>query len=119
MSRYIFEHLFIGSLYFDEEGDAASHLVQPGALAHAEGQPIDVIATRRPYDDRGGERFYYRLQPGTVTRSAKRHMPYALNPARMARWRELFLDPDYTVNTLPGYEGKAAPTPLSPLSNCR
>jgi hypothetical protein len=35
MSRYIFEHLFIASLYFDEEGDAASTYT-PGALAYAE-----------------------------------------------------------------------------------
>jgi hypothetical protein len=111
MSRYIFEHLFIASLYFDEEGDAAStyRLVRSRTPS---GEPIDVIATRRPYDDPGVERFYYRLQPRPVTRTAKRHMPYALNPARMARWRELFLDPDYTVNTLPGYERKAAANPF-------
>jgi hypothetical protein len=111
VSRYIFEHLFIGSLYFDT-------LPSPSrwyALVRSRtppGQPIDLIATRRPYDDPGASPFYYRLQARHVTRLAKRHMPYALNPARMARWQELFLDPDYQVSALPDYEGKEAANPF-------
>jgi hypothetical protein len=111
MSRYIFEHLFIGSLYFDSLSSPSRWY----ALVRSRtppGEPIDLIATRRPYDDPGTTPFYYRLQPRHVTRLAKRHMPYALNPARMARWQALFLDPEYTVSRLPGYEGEAAANPF-------
>jgi hypothetical protein len=111
MSRYIFEHLFIGSLYFDQ-------LQQPSrwySLVRSRtppGQPIDIIATRRPYDDPGTDTFYYRLQPRYLTPLAKRHMPYALNDARMSRWQSLFLEPRYEVAALPGYEGEDAANPF-------
>ena len=39
-------------------------------------------------------------------------MPYALNEARMDRWSELFLEPDYAVSTLPGYRGKRSANPF-------
>ncbi len=111
MSRYIFEHLFIGSLYFDElDGERTWYSLVRSTTPP--GEPIALIATRRPYDDPGAERFYYRLQPRYLTPLAKRHMPYALNARRMARWRELFLAPDYAVETLPGYNGDDAANPF-------
>ena len=111
MSRYIFEHLFIGSLYFDElAGERTWYSLVRSKTPP--GEPIELIATRRPYDDPGTARFYYRLQPRYLTPLAKRHMPYALNPARRARWEQLFLTPGYTVDTLPGYEGAAAANPF-------
>jgi hypothetical protein len=111
MARYIFEHLFIGHIHFDELEDSSTWY----ALVRSRtppGTPIDVIATRRPYDDPGSERFWYRLQPRYLSRLAKRHMPYALNEARMARWRSLFLERDYTVESLPGYDGIEAANPF-------
>ena len=54
------------------------------------GEPIEVIATRRPYDDPGVERAYYRLRRVAEAPLAKTHMPYALNDARMARLKALF-----------------------------
>jgi len=111
MARYIFEHLFIGQIHFDDLPDATTWY----ALVRSRtppGTPIDLIATRRPYDDPGSERFWYRLQPRYLSRLAKRHMPYALNEARMARWRSLFLDADYAVDSLPGYAGPEAANPF-------
>jgi len=49
MSRYMFEHLFLANIYFDELGtDEHFRLVRSTTPP---GQPIDIIATRRPYDD--------------------------------------------------------------------
>ncbi len=111
MARYIFEHLFIGSLYFDDlSGDSAWYTLVRSRTPP--GEPIDVIATRRPYDDPGSERFYYRLQARHLSRLAKRHMPYALSSRRMDRWRALFLEPDYDVEDLPGYDGANAANPF-------
>ena len=39
-------------------------------------------------------------------------MPYALNKARMQRWRSLFLEPDYKVTDLPGYRSRVASNPF-------
>ena len=110
MSRYIYEHLFLGDLYFDEIGTAEHfHLVRSTTPP---GQPIDIIASRRPYDDPGVPRPYYRLQRSTEALVSKTHMAYALNARRMQRWEELFLRPDYVVDELPSYKTPDASNPF-------
>jgi hypothetical protein len=77
----------------------------------APGQPVDEIATVRPYDDPGKE-FYYRLQryPGGIV--AKTHVVYELSDQRMARYRELFLEPAWEVAELPSWEPLIAANPF-------
>ncbi len=111
MARYMYEHLFIGNLYFSELGENGRYynLVRSRTPP---GEPIDIIATRRPYDDPGQAVFYYRLQPLRTAVLDKRHMPYALNAARMQRWQSLFLDADYNVTSLPAYQTDEATNPF-------
>jgi hypothetical protein len=114
MSRYIYEHWFIAHLYFDdlpgsEYGDSFFQLVRSRTPP---GQPIEVIATRRPYDEPGVERVYYRLRRVLEAPLAKTHMPYALSAARMARLKSLFLDPPYEVSALPSYQPTVASNPF-------
>jgi hypothetical protein len=111
MSRYMYEHLFIGDLYFSDLGENSRYynLVRSRTPP---GEPIDIIATRRPYDDPGEAVFYYRLQALRTAVLDKRHMPYALNAARMQRWQSLFLDPEYTVTALPSYQTDDATNPF-------
>ena len=59
MSRYLYEHLFLASLYFKDLDDTQFfRLVRsrtpPGAL-------VDEIATRRPFDDPATDHLYYRF----------------------------------------------------------
>lgn len=110
MSRYLYEHLHLAHLYFDMRQDRLwFRLVRSRS---APGQPIDLIATRRPYDDPGVPRAYYRLQPVQETVLAKTHTPYALNSTRMERYRQLFLDAAYEVRSLPSYETSVASNPF-------
>lgn len=111
MSRYIFEHLFIGNIHFDELPQK-SRWYRMVRSHTPPGQPIQIIASRRPYDDPGVEAFYYRLQPRQTSILAKRHMPYALNTARMQRWQQLFIDKKYTVTSLPSYASKIGANPF-------
>ncbi len=110
MSRYIYEHLFVGNLFFNDV--PARQLFRLVRSRTPSGEPIDEIATRRPYDDPEVERVYYRLRPVRSTIILKTHMPYALNPARMARYRELFLETEYGVEALPSYEAPVASNPF-------
>jgi hypothetical protein len=104
MARYVFEHIFLGHLYFDEvDPDLYFMLVRSRTPS---GEPIDLIASVRPYDDPGVERFYYRLQRYDRTIVDKTHLPYVLNNQRLARLTELFLEPGYVVQALPGYDPK-------------
>jgi hypothetical protein len=109
-SRYIYEHLFLAHLYFDD--DAAHHYFRMVRSRTPPGQPIDLIASRRPYDDPGVERVYYRLDRERETIVDKMHLPYALGAKRMQRWRELFIAAEYTVSELPSYELKVASNPF-------
>lgn len=109
-ARYVYEHLFLGHLVF--EGDAARHVFRLVRSRTPPGQPVDVIATRRPYDDPGVARPWYRLVPERDTLLAKTHMPYVLGPARLARWRQWFFDAPIAVAALPGHAPELASNPF-------
>lgn len=110
-SRYAYEHLFLAHLYFDD--DPQRQYFKLVRSATPPGQPLQLIATRRAVDDPGVDRVYYRLVPERETIVAKTHMPYALGAQRMARWRSLFLDAPYTVQSLPGYSEQTAANPFA------
>ena len=110
MSRYLYEHLFLGTLHFDDD-----RLHRPFRLlrsATPPGQPVQPLATRRPYDDPGVERFFYRLQPEGEALLAKTHMPYALGASRMDKYRRWFLAPAIQVDALPSYDVAVAANPF-------
>lgn len=110
MSRYVYEHWFIGSLYFDDlPGPEYFQLVRSKTPP---GRPIEVIATTRPFDHPGVERAYYRLRRMMETPLAKTLMPYALNAPRMARLKAWFLDAPYEVTALPSYAPETASNPF-------
>jgi hypothetical protein len=109
MARYIFEHWFIGHIWFPEMPGQYFQLVRSRTPP---GQPIDLVATRRPYDDPGVDRPWYRLQRIEATGVAKTHMPLQLDPERMARLRTWFLAPSYPVAKLPGYAPEIAANPF-------
>src|SRR5262249_50754986 len=68
--------------------------------------------TRRPYDDPGVARVYYRLRPVHETLVAKTHMPYRLDDAKMKKFRSWFLGDSVRVAALPGYDPKTASNPF-------
>jgi hypothetical protein len=110
MSRYLYEHLFLASIYLrTEETPDWFRLVRSRTPP---GQKLDLIATRRPYDDPGVKRVYYRLQRMPATALAKTHMPYHWDAARMLWYQELFLEAGPPPTQLPGYEPNVASNPF-------
>ena len=110
MGRYIYEHLFLASIYFAGIDDAQFfRLVRsrtpPGAL-------VDEIATRRPFDDPDTHRLYYRFVRRVGPALSKTHMVYPLDARRLELYRELFLAPDYVVDRLPSYEPEVGANPF-------
>ncbi len=109
VARYLYEHWFVAHLYFDDQAAGPFfHIVRSRTPS---GQPIDEIATRRPYDDPGATA-YYRLQPvaGTIVR--KTHILYELSPARMTRLRSLFLAADWQPTQFPSWASDVASNPF-------
>ncbi len=110
MSRYLYEHLFLGHLVF--EGDPQNQAFRIIRSTTAPGVPVAPVATRRPYEDPGVARVYYRLEPERETLLAKTHMPYQLSAQRMAKYRGWFLDPAHPVKALPSYADEQASNPF-------
>jgi Fatty acid cis/trans isomerase (CTI) len=110
VARYIYEHLFLASLYLEDKDQLTWFRLVRSATPP--GEPLQLIATRRPYDDPGMEQIYYRLQRMPVTPLAKIHMPYRFDSTRIDRYKELFLDVDYEVTELPGYAPEVSSNPF-------
>ncbi|OUS14142.1 peptidylprolyl isomerase [Gammaproteobacteria bacterium 53_120_T64] len=109
-SRYLFEHLYFAHLFFPELDQRKFFTLVRSTTPP--GEPIELIATRRPYDDPGQERVYYRIQPLLSAIVAKTHMPYRLDEQRMQRWQALFVDVPYKVAQLPSYVPALASNPF-------
>jgi hypothetical protein len=110
MARYLYEHLFMGHLHF--EGDRERQFFRLVRSKTPPGQPVDEIAAVRPYDDPGRKDFYYRLQPLHQSIVDKNHLVYEIGERRMRRIKELFFQPGYKVDALPGYDPEQSANPF-------
>jgi hypothetical protein len=110
MGRYIYEHLFLAHLHFP--GLDERKFFKLVRSTTPPGEPVDLIATRRPFNDPGVERVYYRVIEDFATVVAKTHMPYALDPALLETWQTLFINVDYAVTSLPSYDDESASNPF-------
>ncbi|HHQ14275.1 MAG TPA: hypothetical protein ENK16_04560, partial [Chromatiales bacterium] len=110
VSRYLYEHLFHAHIHFSGTSDREFYRLIRSTTPT--GVEADEIPTVRPFDDPGTSSFYYRLVPYQASIVAKAHLPYEFSPQRMARFRELFLKPDYVVTQLPGYDQRIASNPF-------
>lgn len=109
VSRYLYEHLLQAHIHFGNTSKREFYRLVRSFTPP--GETIDEIPTVRPYDD-PGPRFYYRLlryQPSIVV---KDHNVYEWSDQRMQRYRQLFIEPEYEVKTLPGYELDIASNPF-------
>ena len=113
-ARYIYEHLFLSHLYFPDLDNRRFFRIVRSATPP--GEPVNLIATRRPYNDPGVSRVYYRIVEERGAIVAKTHMPYALHADRLANWRKWFLEADYDISKLPSYDQRSASNPfITPL----
>lgn len=109
VSRYIYEHLYLYSLYLDDGEGFRFQLVRSKTPP---GEAIDRIATRRPYDDPGVERVYYRLWLDQEVKVQKNHIPMQLDEERYDRWQSYFYSNEYEVTKDPGYKPEMAANPF-------
>ncbi|MFJ2319484.1 fatty acid cis/trans isomerase [Pseudomonas sp. NPDC087817] len=110
VGRWLFEHLFLAHIYF-KDGEPG-HYFQWVRSRTPTGQPIDLIATRRPNDDPGTQ-VYYRLWPVQGVIVHKTHITYPLSAAKMARVKSLFYNGNWQVSALPGYGPQSRANPFA------
>ncbi len=110
MSRYIYEHLFLAHIYFPNDETRFYELVRSKTPP---GKPIDIVATRYPYDDPECENVYYRLREITSTIVDKTHMVYEFSEEKMNRYKDLFLKTEWNKPAyMPSYDIKISANPF-------
>ena len=110
VSRYIYEHLFIGNIHFRGQPDNEFYRLVRSITPP--GRAIKEIDSVRPYDDPKREHFYYRLSPVVNTIVDKTHFVYELSKWRLQRYKQLFFDTAFQVKKLPPYSAAAGSNPL-------
>lgn len=101
VARWLFEHLFVASLYFPEL-DGEPRFFELLRSSTPPGKDIEPIATVNPNDDPMGP-FFYRLRPIAGSIVHKRRIPYPLDQAKQQRIDALFFSKPWSMGDLPGY----------------
>lgn len=91
-SRYLYEHLYLSHLYFD---DSKREFFQIVRSLTPPSQKIETIVTNRVFDDPKVEKFYYRLEKVHSTIVHKTHMVFKLDDDKLSRFNELFIKPEW------------------------
>lgn len=114
-ARYIYEHLFTSHLYFSalHTANEQPQFYQLVRSKTPPGTAIEIIAGRRPFDDPGVDRVYYRLVAVHDTIVNKTHQPYDINKDLMEKWQLWFKEANYDVKQLPSYAPEVAANPLT------
>lgn len=86
VARYLYEHLFLAHLYFDNDVGAFYRIVRSTSPYP---EQIQEIATVRPYDDPGPD-FYYRFKKIREAIVHKTHILYPLSDEKLRRFKQLF-----------------------------
>jgi hypothetical protein len=113
VARYLYEHLFLAHLYFGDD----LHYFRLVRSRTAPGHPVDLVATRRPFDDPGVARPFYRFVPLGESVVSKTHMPYRLDQARLSLWQRWFADAPFEVKILPDYQVENSANPFVTFSD--
>jgi hypothetical protein len=110
-ARYLYEHLFLAHIKFGTPTNEYYELVRSKT---ASGHPIDIIPTVRPYDDPGVQQIYYRFRKIHSTIVSKTHMVFVFDDAKLRRFNELFIQPEWLQAPHPvGYEAKLSANPFA------
>src|SRR5574344_1128810 len=108
-ARYIYEHLFLAHIYFDETSNNFYELIRSSTPP---GKSPKIIATRFPYD-KIEEPFYYRLQKVNSTIVHKTHMVYKFDEEKLKFYNDIFIkrtwdEEPYIIN----YDEKTSPNAI-------
>jgi len=108
-SRYIYEHLFLAHISFDEKSGNFYELIRSRTPS---GMKPEIIATRFPFEAIN-EKFYYRFKKIESTIVHKTHMVYKLNDSKLNRYNELFIKPTWDrIPFLQSYDINVFANPL-------
>ncbi|MGZ3746719.1 MAG: fatty acid cis/trans isomerase, partial [Pseudobdellovibrionaceae bacterium] len=119
-ARYIYEHLFLAHIYFDNMPGEFFRLIR--ASCEKNGTSCHELPTRRPTDDPKSSEYYfegpsnpvvYKFQKVTSAIVHKAHSPFELNTKKLKKWKSMFIDKIENENKIfPAYGNKAGGNPF-------
>jgi hypothetical protein len=119
-ARYIYEHLFLAHIYFDDMPGEFFRLIR--ASCEKDGRSCHELPTRRPTDDPKISEYYfeqssgpvfYRFQKVTSALVHKAHSPFELNAGKLKKWKTMFIDKISNANKVfPAYGNTAGGNPF-------
>lgn len=109
VSRYIYEHLFLAHIHFENSSRRFYRLVRSQKPCADE---VKEIATRRPNDDPGVKQVFYCFKQVNHPVVLKTHIPFFLSQQKMKLWDDLFFKPNWSVKELPTYKPEVAQNPF-------
>ena len=110
VSRWLYEHLFIAHIHFD--GGEQQHFFRLVRSYTPSGEPVRIIATRRP-NDNPGVKMYYRFVPVTDVIVHKTHITYGMSPSKLAHLQSLFFSADWQAEKIPDYGAFSRSNPFA------
>ena len=109
-ARYLYEHYFLAHITFETATNDYYELVRSKTPT---GEPIDLIATVRPYDDPEADTFFYRFRKIHSTIVHKTHMVVHFDIWMLARFNELFIKTKWVQEPhLVGYDNTLSANPF-------
>jgi hypothetical protein len=101
VSRYIFEHLYLGHIYFPEAPTIFFRVVRSFKKCES---GVEEIATRRANDNPQIKDFYYCLQFLDTTIVSKTHIPFEFNSKVMNRLKKIFFEEKWEISKTKTHE---------------
>lgn len=116
VSRYIYEHIFLAHIYFDENNREFFRLVRSSKPRSEIGSDEEIfeIATRRPTDN-PERKFYYLFKKITETIVQKNHILYGINSEKINYWIRIFeIDKNKETSLImPSYDSEKSLNPFA------
>ncbi len=118
-ARYIYEHLFLAHVYFDEMPGEFFRLIR--AHCDNDGGNCHELPTRRPTDDPKSSEYYfensaysifYKFQKVTSAIVHKAHIPFQLNTAKLDKWKKMFIEQINNKKNFPAYGNETGGNPF-------
>jgi len=97
-SRYLFEHLFLADVFFEDQPKIYFKLVR----SRTHKGEIKEIGTDFPFAAIDGK-FFYRLRPVTNTLVHKSNIPFSFSETKREEWEKDFFQSKWTPKEMPPY----------------
>lgn len=124
-ARYIYEHLFLANIYFDDMPGEFFRLIR--AFCRYDGTNCYELPTHRPTDDPKTSTYYrqtaagtifYRFQKVTGAIVHKSHSPFGLSDRKLEKWNDIFISKiPADIKDLPPYGDEAGGNPFKTFQN--